>query len=93
MHLAHAGADATRGENNLTTDLTMNKEYYETISELQKRGVTADYITGWASGYLGSPKVEEQRLSEAYSAGYADGQARRSDGGGETKNNSVILER
>ncbi len=51
----------------------MNKQYYETIADLQKRKVAPDYVTGWASGFLGNPKVEEQRLTESYQAGYDDG--------------------
>ena len=36
--------------------------------------VNDDYILGWQEGYQGSPKVEEQRLTDAYEAGYADGE-------------------
>lgn len=51
----------------------MTNPYYDTIAALEKQGIARDYITGWASGYLGSPKREEQRLTEPYEAGYADG--------------------
>ena len=51
----------------------MNNQYYETIADLQKRDVAPDYIVGWASGFLGNPQVEEQRITESYKAGYGDG--------------------
>ena len=51
----------------------MNKKYHETVADLQKRKVAPDYIVGWASGFLGNPKVEQQRLTESYAAGYGDG--------------------
>ena len=51
----------------------MTNPYYKTIAALEKQGVARDYILGWASGFLGSPKREEQRLTEPYQAGYADG--------------------
>ena len=57
----------------------MNTTYYKTIADLEKRGVARDYITGWASGFLGNPKLEEQRVSEAYDAGYDDGKNKNSD--------------
>ena len=50
--------------------------YYETVDKLEKMGVDKDYIQGWVGGYLGNPKREEQRLTEAYEAGYEDGSAR-----------------
>jgi hypothetical protein len=31
------------------------------------------YILGWQEGYQGAPEVEEQRLTDAYNAGYEDG--------------------
>ena len=54
----------------------MDKEYYETLTKLQGLGVNRDYFTGWAGGYLENPEREEQRVNEAYEAGYEDGQAR-----------------
>lgn len=50
--------------------------YYETVDKLEKMGVDREYIQGWIGGYLGNPKREEQRLTEAYEAGYEDGSAR-----------------
>jgi len=50
--------------------------YYETVDKLEKMGVDRDYIQGWIGGYLGNPKREEQRVTEAYEAGYQDGSAK-----------------
>jgi hypothetical protein len=54
----------------------MNNEYYSAITKMEKANVARDYIVGWASGYLQNPKREEQRLTEAYEAGYTDGEAK-----------------
>ena len=51
----------------------MRNEYYETVADLEKQGIARDYIVGWASGFLGNPKLEEQRITEPYTAGYQDG--------------------
>lgn len=51
----------------------MNDVYYETIDKMEKENVSRDYVVGWASGYLQNPKREEQRVNEAYDAGYDDG--------------------
>jgi hypothetical protein len=53
--------------------------YYEVISKLENDNVAKDYILGWASGYLGNPKLEEQRLTEGYEAGYEDGRSKSTD--------------
>lgn len=58
----------------------MNKAYYETINSMEKKGVDKEYISGWASGYLHNPRREEQRVTEAYEAGYNDGHAGKTDG-------------
>ena len=60
----------------------MDKEYYETLSKLQDMGVNKDYFIGWAGGYLENPEREEQRVNEAYEAGYEDGQAHSMDQAG-----------
>ena len=57
----------------------MDKLYYETIDRMEKKGVDPEYINGWASGFLHNPKREEQRITEAYDAGYADGESRSTD--------------
>ena len=58
----------------------MNNTYYETIDKMEKAKVSRDYVVGWASGYLHNPKREEQRLTEAYEAGYTDGMGQKTDG-------------
>jgi hypothetical protein len=58
----------------------MNKTYYDTIGAMEKKGVNKEYINGWACGFLHNPKREEQRLNEAYDAGYNDGTASKVDG-------------
>jgi hypothetical protein len=56
--------------------------YYETISKLERDNVSREYIVGWASGYLGNPKVEEQRITEGWKAGYEDGKEKITDNAG-----------
>ncbi len=57
----------------------MNMSYYETVSQLEKMGANVDYIQGWMGGYLGNPKREEQRITDADSAGYEDGENKTTD--------------
>ena len=52
----------------------MDEKYFNTVTKLEEMDVNDDYILGWQEGYQGSPKVEEQRLTDAYEAGYADGE-------------------
>lgn len=63
----------------------MDKMYYETIDTLEKSGTNPEYIQGWVGGYLGNPKREEQRITDAYDTGYEDGQARTTDNAGKYK--------
>ena len=58
----------------------MNQEYYDTVVSMEKAGVDAEYIQGWQGGYLVNPEREEQRLTEAYEAGYSDGTEHNTDG-------------
>jgi len=51
----------------------MNKEYYDAVVKMEEMGVNNEYIQGWQGGYLCNVKREEQRLTEAYEAGYDDG--------------------
>jgi len=51
----------------------MSNRYYETIKQLENMKVSRQYILGWASGYLGNPEIEEQRITQAWQAGYEDG--------------------
>lgn len=57
----------------------MNMVYYETIDKLEKMDANPDYVQGWVGGFLGNPQREEQRVTEAYSAGYEDGQNKTID--------------
>lgn len=57
----------------------MDKTYYDTVDKLEKAGVDREYINGWACGWLHNPKREEQRLTDAYNAGYEDGYAKNTD--------------
>ncbi len=61
----------------------MGNKYYECLTALEQRGVHREYVVGWASGFLGNPEIEEQRRSDAWSAGYAAGQAQTLDGADE----------
>ena len=51
----------------------MGTAYYDAIDRMEKKKVDPEYINGWASGFLHNPKREEQRVSEAYEAGYGHG--------------------
>ena len=51
----------------------MSNVYYEAVSRMEKAGVDPEYIQGWQCGYFLNPKREEQRLTEAYEAGYGSG--------------------
>lgn len=57
----------------------MDKTYYDTVDQLEKAGVSREYILGWMGGYLGNPDREEQRVTEAYTAGYEDAQNGNTD--------------
>lgn len=63
----------------------MDKAYYETIDKLEKAGVQSEYIQGWVGGFLGNPKREEQRLTDAYTAGYGDGENKSTNNAGDWK--------
>jgi len=58
----------------------MSNIYYDTIDKMEKGKVSSEYVTGWATGFLHSPKMEEQTITEAYEAGYQDGQDQKTDG-------------
>ena len=51
----------------------MNQEYFNKVTELENMEANEQYILGWQEGYQASPEVEEQRLTNAYQAGYEDG--------------------
>jgi len=57
-----------------------NSHYYSTLKAMHDAGVKDEYYHGWASGALNNPELEEQRVTEAYTAGYEHGQAGVADG-------------
>ena len=58
----------------------MDKELYrKATAAMEEAGVDPDYIIGWQGGFLGHPLREEQRATDAYSAGHADGLAQNGD--------------
>jgi len=63
----------------------MNQEYYDTVVKLEKDGVDPEYVQGWQGGYLMNPEREEQRVTEAYEAGFADGRAHNTENAGNFK--------
>jgi hypothetical protein len=65
--------------------MEMDQTYYKTVTELEKMSVNRDYVVGWMGGYLQNPPREEQRVTEAYEAGYADGNKGSTDSAGQFK--------
>ena len=61
----------------------MDQMYRDTTRKLEQAGVDPEYLLGWQGGYLGHPKREEQRASEAYDAGYEHGVAKDGDSYGD----------
>ena len=57
----------------------MNIEYYDAVKKMEEMGVDPEYIQGWQGGYVHNPEREEQRVTEAYSAGFEDGKERTQD--------------
>ncbi len=58
----------------------MNQEYHDLTVKMESEGVNPEYIQGWQGGYVCNPEREEQRVTEAYSAGYEDGLEKKTDG-------------
>jgi len=58
----------------------MSNPYYDAIAKMEKAGVDPNYIQGWAGAYYHNPLREEQRLNDAYTAGYEKGQAHDATG-------------
>jgi len=54
--------------------------YYDAITKMEKAGVDPEYISGWASAYYLNPKREEQRVNDAYNAGYEKGMEKDASG-------------
>ncbi|MBF0255186.1 MAG: hypothetical protein HQL47_01750 [Gammaproteobacteria bacterium] len=63
----------------------MDQTYYDAVTKMEQMGVDDEYIQGWQAGYLQNPQREEQRLTEAYEAGYADGEEKTLDNAEEWK--------
>ncbi len=57
----------------------MNQTYYDAVSKMEEMGVNSEYIQGWQGGFVHNPEREEQRVNEAYSAGFEDGQNKTTD--------------
>jgi hypothetical protein len=57
----------------------MNQAYRDAVTQMEEMNVQQEYVLGWQGGFLGHPQREEQRLTEAYEAGYADGSARATE--------------
>jgi len=54
--------------------------YHSTLKQMHEAGVADDYYHGWASGALGNTALEEQRVTEGYTAGYEDGSSANTEG-------------
>ena len=57
----------------------MNQAYRDAVTQMEKMKVQLEYILGWQTGCLRHPLREEQRLTEAYEAGYEDGNTKNTD--------------
>jgi len=57
----------------------MNQTYYDAVTKMEQKGVDDEYILGWQAGFLQNPTREEQRVTDAYEAGYADGEEKSLD--------------
>lgn len=54
----------------------MNQSYHDATTKMEQANTDPSYVLGWQSGYMGMPQLEEQRINDAYSAGYEDGKAK-----------------
>jgi hypothetical protein len=57
----------------------MNQAYRDGVTKMEELHVDNDYVLGWQGGFLGHPAREEQRATEAYTAGYDDGRGKSVD--------------
>ena len=57
----------------------MDQAYRDATTRMEEMNVQLEYILGWQGGYLGHPLREEQRLTDAYEAGHADGSEKNTD--------------
>jgi len=58
----------------------MDQAYREAITKMEAANVDPEYVLGWQGGFLGHPEREEQRVTDAYTAGFEDGSAKKTDG-------------
>jgi hypothetical protein len=63
----------------------VDQTYYDTVTKMENEGIDPEYMDGWMSGYLHNPIREEQRITEAYQAGFDDGQEKKTDNMGNFK--------
>ena len=57
----------------------MDQAYRDAVTKMEAANIDPEYIIGWQGGYLGHPEREEQRVTDAYTAGYEDGQEKNAD--------------
>jgi len=57
----------------------MNQAYRDAVTKMEELEVNPEYLLGWQGGFLGHPKREEQRVTEAYEAGYEDGEEKSTE--------------
>lgn len=50
-----------------------HQAYYDAVTKMEEAGVDREFIQGWQSGYWLNPEREEQRVTDAYKAGYEKG--------------------
>ena len=62
----------TNQRSNLTSDEIWMVQHNPVFT--QGQAGKDEYILGWQGGFLGHPPREETRTTEAYDAGYEDGQ-------------------
>jgi hypothetical protein len=79
--LAAARASGRHSDNlpNQMRGAEMNQFYYDNVTKMEQMAVDDEYIQGWQCGFLQNPKREEQRLTDAYEAGYADGEGKNTE--------------
>ena len=64
----------------------MNQAYRDATTKMEEMKVNTEYVVGWQGGFLGHPKREEQRVTEAYEAGYEDGESKSTENFASWKN-------
>lgn len=57
----------------------MNQQYHDAVVKMEEMKVDPEYVQGWQGGFLCNAEREEQRLTEAYSAGFEDGKEHTTD--------------